>query len=177
MEVSAQNAAPASSKVAVYQELCEHLSGLLGSETNFVANAANTAALLYHSLPDVNWVGFYFAEGNDLLLGPFQGKPACARIALGKGVCGTAASEQKTIVVSDVSKFPGHIACDPDSKSEIVVPLLNWGNLLGVLDVDSASLNRFDEDDKDGLESVISVFLASHVTSNLPDLSEEAAIG
>jgi len=105
---------------------------------------------------------------------PFQGKPACARIALGKGVCGTAAVERKTIIVPDVTRFAGHIVCDTASQSEIVVPLLNWGKLIGVLDVDSASLNRFDEDDREGLESLASVFLASQTTDDLPDLSERA---
>ena len=139
---------------------------LLGDEKNFVANAANTSALLFQSLPDVNWVGFYIAEHGELILGPFQGKPACVRIPFGRGVCGNAAAQRKTIVVPDVNKFFGHIACDTDSRSEIVVPLLNWGKLLGVLDIDSASLNRFDDDDKDGIESVVSVFLASQVTND-----------
>ena len=163
------------SKAAFYQSVCEQLDQLLGEETNFVANAANASALLYQLLPDVNWVGFYILEGRHLILGPFQGKPACARIALGKGVCGRAALERKTIVVPDVSRFEGHIVCDAASQSEIVVPLLNWGKLIGVLDVDSASLNRFDEEDGEGLESVVSVFLASQTTNDLPDLSERAA--
>lgn len=165
----------AGSKEAVYQQICEQLQELLGEETNFIANAANTSALLFQSLKDVNWAGFYIAEGSELVLGPFQGKPACVRIPFGKGVCGKAASKRKTIVVPDVSQFPGHIACDRASRSEIVVPLLNWGKLLGVLDVDSASLNRFDEDDREGMESIVSVFLSSLVTNDLPDLSDEAA--
>jgi L-methionine (R)-S-oxide reductase len=163
----------AGSKYAIYQQVCEQLQELLGDETNFVANAANTAALLFQSLKDVNWVGFYIAEGKQLVLGPFQGKPACVRIPFGQGVCGKAAAERKTIVVSDVNRFAGHIACDTASQSEIVVPLLNWGRLLGVLDIDSASLNRFDEEDKEGVESVVSVFLASQVTHDLPDFDEE----
>lgn len=163
-------------KFALYQEVCEQLHDLLVNERNMVANAANTAALLKQRLPDVNWVGFYFVEESDLVLGPFQGQVACTRIALGQGVCGKAAQEQKTIIVPDVSKFDGHIACDSASRSEIVVPLLNWGKLRGVLDVDSASLNRFDEDDEEGLESVVSVFMASLVSDDLPDLSEEAAV-
>jgi L-methionine (R)-S-oxide reductase len=163
-------------KDKLYQQICDQLNELLGDEQNFVANAANASALLFESLPDVNWVGFYIAERKQLVLGPFQGKPACARIAFGKGVCGTAALKRKTIVVPDVSQFPGHIACDTASKSEIVVPLLNWGKVLGVLDVDSASLNRFDDDDREGLESVVSVFLASQATNDMPDLSEEAAV-
>jgi GAF domain-containing protein len=162
-------------KFALYQEICDQLHNLLVDERNLVANAANTAALLKQLLPDVNWVGFYFIEDGDLVLGPFQGKTACTRIPFGKGVCGKAAAEARTIVVPDVSKFEGHIACDPDSQSEIVVPLLNWGKLRGVLDVDSASLNRFDADDEEGLESVVSVFMASLASDDLPDLSEEAA--
>lgn len=140
-----------------------------------VANAANTAALLKQRLPDVNWVGFYFAEERELVLGPFQGQVACTRIAFKKGVCGKAAAEQKTVIVPDVSKFDGHIACDTASRSEIVVPLLNWGKLRGVLNVDSPNLNRFDEDDQEGLESVVAVFMASLVSDDMPDLSEEAA--
>jgi len=163
----------AGSKEAVYQQICEQLQELLGDESNFVANAANTAALLFHALKDVNWVGFYIAEGKDLVLGPFQGNPACARIPFGQGVCGKAASERKTIIVPDVKLFAGHIACDKASQSEIVVPLLNWGKLLGVLDIDSASLKRFDEDDREGIESAVSVFLASLSTQDLPDFDDE----
>jgi L-methionine (R)-S-oxide reductase len=174
MQVSTQ---AASAKFALYQDICEQLHNLLVDERNLVANAANTAALLKQLLPDVNWVGFYFAEESELVLGPFQGKTACTRIAFGKGVCGTAAANARTIIVPDVSKFEGHIVCDPASRSEIVIPLLNWGKLSGVLDLDSASLNRFDEDDEEGLESVVSVFMASLVSDDLPDLSEEAACG
>jgi L-methionine (R)-S-oxide reductase len=163
------------SKDALYQQICEQLQELLGNEKNFVANAANTAALLLQSLPGINWAGFYIAEDDQLVLGPFQGKPACVRIPFGKGVCGTAAAERKTIVVPDVSKFPGYIACDPTTRSEIAVPLLNWGKLLGVLDIDSPDLNRFEDEDRDGIESIASVFLASQATNDLPDLSEEAA--
>ncbi len=162
-------------KFALYQEVCEQLHNLLVNERNMVANAANTAALLKQRLPDVNWVGFYFAEERELVLGPFQGQVACTRIAFKKGVCGKAAAEQKTVIVPDVSKFDGHIACDTASRSEIVVPLLNWGKLRGVLDVDSPNLNRFDEDDQEGLESVVAVFMASLVSDDMPDLSEEAA--
>src|ERR1700761_4810664 len=126
---------PAQSKYAFYQQLCEQLHQLLADERNFIANAANTCALLYHSLPDVNWVGFYIVDGKQLVLGPFQGKPACVRIPFGKGVCGAAALNQETQVVHDVDKFPGHIVCDSTSRSEIVVPLLNWGRVLGVLDI------------------------------------------
>jgi len=166
---------PGTSKTQLYQQICEQLTELLGDERNFVANAANTSALLFQKLPDVNWVGFYIAEGKQLVLGPFQGKPAYARLPIGKGVCGTAAAKRKTIVVPDVSQFPGHIACDLASRSEIVVPLLNWGKVLGVLDLDSATANRFDDDDREGIESVVAVFLASQATNDMPDLSEEAA--
>ena len=166
----------AGAKVALYAEVCEQLHNLLADERDLVANAANTAALLCQLLPDVNWVGFYFVEGEELVLGPFQGKPACTRILFGKGVCGTAAIEGKTIIVADVTQFVGHIMCDSASRSEIVVPLLNWGRLRGVLDVDSASLNRFDADDEEGLESIAAVFMASlENDEDLPDLSDEAA--
>jgi L-methionine (R)-S-oxide reductase len=163
-------------KDELYQQICDQLNELLGDEENFVANAANTCALLFQSLPDVNWIGFYIAQGKQLVLGPFQGKPACARIPFGKGVCGTAAAKRQTIVVPDVSQFPGHIVCDPASRSEIVVPLLNWGKVLGVLDLDSATVDRFDDDDREGIESVVSVFLSSQATNDMPDLSEEAAV-
>lgn len=168
-------AEPRTAKYALYQEICDELQLLLGGEKNFVANAANTSAFLFQRLPDVNWVGFYIADGEELVLGPFQGKPACVRIPVGSGVCGTAAVQRKTIVVPDVNAFPGHIFCDTASRSEIVAPLLNWGKLLGVLDIDSASLNRFDDEDKEGIESVVAVFLASQATNDMPDLSEEAA--
>ena len=158
-----------------YRALCEKLSALLASETDFVANAANTTSLLFEELPDINWVGFYRYVGEELVLGPFQGKPACTRIQIGKGVCGTAALTGETVVVPDVYEFPGHIACDSASRSEIVVPLLNWGRLLGVLDVDSSSLGRFSEDDREGLEMIASVFVSSVVTDDLPDLTAEPA--
>lgn len=165
----------ATSKYELYQDICTELQELLGEEKDFIANAANTSALLFHRLPDVNWVGFYTAERKELVLGPFQGKPACVRIPFGKGVCGTAAANRETVIVPDVNCYPGHIVCDSASKSEIVVPLLNWGKLLGVLDIDSASLDRFDEDDREGIESVVAVFLASQATQDLPDFSEQAA--
>ncbi len=164
------------SKASLYQHICEQLQLLLGDEKNFVANAANTSALLFEQLPDISWAGFYMASGKELVLGPFQGKPACARIPFGKGVCGTAAAEQRTLVVPDVNEFSGHIACDPASRSEIVAPLLNWGRLIGVLDIDSASLNRFDEEDQEGIESIASVFVALQNTDDLPDFSAEAAV-
>jgi GAF domain-containing protein len=165
----------AGSKFAFYQDICEQLHNLLVEERNLVANAANTSALLKQLLPDINWVGFYFVDGPELVLGPFQGQTACTRIPFGTGVCGRAAAEARTIIVPDVLQFPGHIACDPVSRSEIVVPLLNWNKLLGVLDVDSASFDRFDADDQEGLESVAAVFMTSLVSDDLPDLSEEAA--
>ncbi|MGH8369647.1 MAG: GAF domain-containing protein, partial [Gammaproteobacteria bacterium] len=133
--------------------------GLLHDEHDLVANAANFVALLYHTLPDVNWVGFYLLKDGELLVGPFQGKPACVRIAMDKGVCGTAAAKRESLVVPDVNKFPGHIFCDGDSRSEVVVPLLKGDELLGVLDIDSPSLARFDADDRIGLERLATIFL------------------
>ena len=146
-------------KAADYAELGQQLSGLLQGESDFTANAANTSALIFDALPDINWAGFYFLKGGELVVGPFQGKPACVRIALGKGVCGTAAAERRTIVVRDVEEFPGHIACDAASRSEIVVPLITGGRLVGVLDIDSPSLARFDEADARGLERLTEIFL------------------
>jgi L-methionine (R)-S-oxide reductase len=146
-------------KAADYAQLAEELGGLLSGESDFVANAANTSALIFDALPDLNWVGFYFLKGDELVVGPFQGKPACVRIALGKGVCGTAALERRTIVVPDVEAFPGHIACDAASRSEVVVPLIAGRELLGVLDLDSPKPARFDESDARGLERLAAVFL------------------
>jgi GAF domain-containing protein len=151
----------ASNKPEFYRQLSEQLRALLEGETDPIANAANAAALLYHSLPDVNWAGFYYLRDGELVLGPFQGRPACVRIPLGKGVCGTAAKDRKTLVVPDVEKFPGHIACDSASKSEIVIPLLQNARLLGVLDIDSPLLNHFDEIDRAGLEK-LAVLLCEH---------------
>lgn len=150
-----------SGKSQLYAELLTQVAGLLHDEHDLVANAANFSALLYHSLPDLNWAGFYFIKDGELLVGPFQGKPACVHIALGKGVCGTAAQKRETQVVPDVNKFPGHIFCDGDSLSELVVPLVKDGKLLGVLDLDSPKLARFDQDDKQGLEALAEVFLDS----------------
>lgn len=174
MQVSSQIDAAAQAKPGFYQELCEKLQDLLGNETDFVANAANASALLFHSLPDVNWAGFYIFRDGKLIVGPFQGKPACVHIPLGKGVCGTAAKKKDTVVVPDVTKFKGHIACDPASKSEIAVPLLNWGKLIAILDVDSGSLNRFDEDDQEGLEAFASILVGSLITEDMPNLSDIA---
>ncbi|MGO9242116.1 MAG: GAF domain-containing protein [Bryobacteraceae bacterium] len=144
-----------------YQALCEQLASLLAGERDLIANAANTAALLYHALPEVNWAGFYFLRGDELVLGPFQGPPACVRIAVGKGVCGTAAQSGRTQLVPDVHLFPGHIACDAASRSELVVPLVKGDTLLGVLDLDSPREGRFDELDSEGCESLARVFLAA----------------
>jgi GAF domain-containing protein len=144
-----------------YDELARQLEGLLSGERHRIANSANMAALLYASLPDVNWVGFYFLEDGELVVGPFQGKPACVRIALGRGVCGTAAARRTTLVVPDVHAFADHIACDPDSNSEIVVPLIRGRMLIGVLDVDSPRIGRFDAQDRAGLEQLAALFVAS----------------
>lgn len=154
-------AIPAAGKSAFYAELAIQAQGLLHDEHDLIANAANFSALLYHALPEVNWVGFYFLRGSELLVGPFQGKPACVRIAMGKGVCGTAALQRKSIVVPDVNRFPGHIFCDGDSQSEIVVPLIRQDELLGVLDVDSPVLARFDAEDRIGLEQLAAIFLTA----------------
>ncbi len=155
------------SKAETYRELTTQLSALLTGETNGLANAANTAALLHQGLPDLNWAGFYFLHGDELILGPFQGKVACVRIALGRGVCGTAARQRTTIVVPDVEKFPGHIACDHASRSEVVVPLVKDGRLIGVLDLDSPSLARFDATDAAALEAMAEIFLRSSDLSRL----------
>jgi L-methionine (R)-S-oxide reductase len=148
-------------KDADYASLAEELNSLLAGEQDFIANAANTAALLFDALPDINWAGFYFLRNGELVVGPFQGKPACVRIPLGKGVCGTAAASHKTIVVRDVHEFPGHIACDAASQSEIVVPLLRGDELLGVLDIDSPSIGRFDDADRRGIERLATLFVAA----------------
>ena len=145
-----------------YEELERQLSGLLAGERDFIANAANTAALIFHTLPDLNWAGFYFLQGDVLVLGPFQGKPACVRIGWGKGVCGAAAAKGVSIVVPDVSAFPGHIACDPQSRSELVVPLVSERRVVGVLDLDSPRLARFDDADRTGCERLAAIFVDSH---------------
>ncbi len=149
------------SKREIYERLADQIAALVAGETDLVANAANTAAAIYHALPDVNWAGFYFLQGHQLVLGPFQGKPACIRISLGTGVCGSAAAERRSLVVPDVHQFPGHIACDAASNSEIVVPLLVDGRLRGVLDLDSPSIGRFDDADRAGLEQIAAVFTAA----------------
>jgi L-methionine (R)-S-oxide reductase len=150
------------SKPDLYRELAAQLKALLAGEPDRIANAANMAALIYHGLPELNWAGFYFRQGQELVLGPFQGKPACVRIALGNGVCGAAASQGATVLVPDVHHFPGHIACDPTSRSELVVPLIEAGVVSGVLDLDSPLLARFDEIDKAGCEQLAALFVDHH---------------
>lgn len=152
------------SKIDQYEKLAGQLSSLLAGERDLIANAANFSALVFHSLPDLNWVGFYFEKDGELVLGPFQGKPACVRIMIGQGVCGTAASKCETLIVPDVHQFPGHIACDSVSNSEIVVPMLKGSKLIGVLDLDSPLPSRFDADDAAGLEHLVQILLSS-VTS------------
>jgi L-methionine (R)-S-oxide reductase len=146
-----------SDKATLYEELAQELAALLAGEPDAVANAANAAAAIYHALPDLNWAGFYFLRGDELVLGPFQGLPACVRIALGKGVCGTAALQRRSVLVPDVEAFPGHIACDTASRSELVVPLVADDVLLGVLDLDSPLIARFDEVDRDGCERLAKI--------------------
>jgi GAF domain-containing protein len=144
-----------------YKELAQQLEGLLAGERDAIANAANMSALIFTSLPDLNWAGFYFLRGDTLVLGPFQGKPACVRIAMGKGVCGTAAAERRTLRVEDVDAFPGHIACDSASRSELVVPLIRNGDVIGVLDIDSPIPSRFDAIDQAGIERLAAIFIAA----------------
>lgn len=152
---------PADDKAALYRELAVQAEGLLHGERDRIANAANFAALVWQAVPDINWCGFYLFDGHELVVGPFQGRPACVRIALGKGVCGTAAVTRATQVVADVHEFPGHIACDARSRSEIVVPLLDGDRLIGVWDVDSPEPARFDDHDRIGMERLCAVFLRS----------------
>ncbi len=151
----------ATNKPETYALLALQAEALFHGERNAIANAANLASLLWHSLPDLNWAGFYLVDGAELVLGPFMGKPACVRIAIGKGVCGTAAASRETQVVEDVHAFPGHIACDSASASEIVVPLVHDGVLLGVLDLDAPILKRFDALDRAGLERVAALWVAA----------------
>jgi len=146
---------------AAYADLARDLRALLSGERDLVANAANTAALIWEALPDLNWAGFYLYKSGELVLGPVHGKPACVRIAIGKGVCGTAAQRRATVLVEDVHAFPGHIACDSASNSEIVVPLLHGAELLGVLDLDSPKHARFGNEDARGLEQLARIFVES----------------
>ncbi len=147
------------SKPEQYAQLLEQARGLMHGETDRIANAANLSALVFHALPALNWVGFYFFDGTELVVGPFQGHPACVRIALGRGVCGTAAATRQTQRVADVDAFPGHIPCDSASRSELVVPLYRGEQLVGVFDLDSPQLDRFDADDQRGLEALAQAFL------------------
>jgi GAF domain-containing protein len=155
------------SKAEAYRDAAASLEAVLEGETDAVANLANASALLAATLPKINWCGFYLLRGEELVLGPFQGKPACVRIALGKGVCGTAAARRETLVVPDVNAFPGHIACDAASRSEIVVPIVVGGRLVGVLDVDAPETNRFDGEDRAGLETFVAA-LAPRVAWGAP---------
>jgi GAF domain-containing protein len=149
----------AQNKAERYAELAEALEGLLTGEPDPIANLANAAALIMDGLDELNWAGFYLMRGGELVLGPFQGKPACVRIPVGKGVCGTAVARAASILVEDVHAFPGHIACDAASRSELVVPMIRNGEVLGVLDLDSSRPARFDPEDRAGCEKIISVLL------------------
>ncbi len=144
-----------------YAQLVAQARALLAGESDRTANAANLSALVYHALPDLNWTGFYFYDGTELVVGPFQGLPACVRIPLDKGVCGAAASTRVTQRVADVHAFPGHIACDSASRSELVVPLTRGNDLVGVFDLDSPLPDRFDAEDQQGLETIAAIFMES----------------
>jgi GAF domain-containing protein len=148
-------------KPQLYAQIAAQVEALTSGERDLIANLANTASLVYHSMADLNWAGFYLLKNGELVVGPFQGKPACVRIAMGKGVCGTAAARRETVLVPDVHAFPGHIACDSASRSEVVVPVMRGGQLLGVLDLDSPSPGRFDGDDACGLERLVALYVAS----------------
>ena len=145
----------------LYDHLAVQLRSLLAGESDLIANAANFSSLIFHTLPDLNWAGLYFLKNGELVLGPFQGQPACVRIEIGKGVCGAAAGRRETLVVPNVHEFPGHIACDSASNSKIVVPVVKEGDLIAVLDLDSPRLNRFDEQDAKGLEHLARIFAES----------------
>ena len=155
----AAKARQAGGKDALYAELAEELAALLAGESDAIASTANMAALVFDGLPELNWAGFYFARGHDLVLGPFQGKPACVRIPFGKGVCGTAAAQRRSVLVADVDAFPGHIACDAASRSELVVPIVEGEEVIGVLDLDSGRRARFDEEDRRGCEALVAILL------------------
>ncbi len=154
------NASP-TDKAAFYAHLRMQMTAILEGERDLIANTANCAAVLFHSLPDINWAGFYLLKGEDLVLGPFQGKPACVRIGPGRGVCGAAVVKRQALVVPNVHEFPGHIACDTASNSEIVLPLVVGDRLVGVLDIDSPLLGRFDADDAAGLQAIMATLLAA----------------
>ncbi|AEL05655.1 MULTISPECIES: GAF domain-containing protein [Xanthomonas] len=149
------------SKPEQYAQLTAQAQALVHGEPDRIANAANLAALIFNSLPSLNWAGFYFYDGRELVVGPFQGLPACVRIPLDKGVCGAAASTRQTQRIADVDAFPGHIACDSASRSELVIPLVQGDTLIGVLDLDSPELDRFDADDQRGLEAIAQVFVGA----------------
>jgi len=148
-------------KASGYESLARDAAALLHGEQDLVANAANLASLIWHTVPDLNWAGFYFMKEGELVLGPFQGKPACVRIAVGKGVCGTAAARRTSVLVEDVDAFPGHIACDGASRSELVVPIIDYDELVGVLDLDSPHRSRFDEQDRAGFERLVSILVSA----------------
>jgi L-methionine (R)-S-oxide reductase len=158
--------APSQSKIAVYDQMSAKLRELIADQTDFLANISNFAALVFTTLPDLNWAGFYLLRGTDLVLGPFQGKPACSCIALGDGVCGTAALRRAAVLVPDVHAFPGHIVCDEASQSEIVVPVFKDDHLIGVLDMDSPTIGRFDEVDRDHIEGLLRILMAG---TEVPD--------
>ena len=147
------------SQTGLYADLVSQIEGLLSGESDPIANLANAAAAIYHSLPNLNWAGFYLLRDGELVLGPFQGKPACVRIPMGKGVCGTAAASRRSVLVRDVHAFPGHIACDSASESELVIPLIRDGVVLGVLDLDSPSVARFDAGDQAGCEALAAIIV------------------
>ena len=154
-------------KAAFYRELGAQLQALLAGETDAIANAANMSALLFHLMPGLNWAGFYLMRDGELVLGPFQGKPACVRIPVGRGVCGSAVARRQSIVVADVHAFPGHIACDAASRSELVVPLIKDGTVIGVIDLDSPVAGRFDDADQTGIEAVAAIYLTASDTGRL----------
>ena len=154
-------------KQEMYALLQKQLGTLVEGEAYLLPNLCNATALIYSAMSDINWTGFYLMKGDSLLLGPFQGKPACVHIPLGKGVCGMAAAENRPIIVDDVRLFPGHIACDSESRPEIVIPISNQGVVFGVLDIDSPSLSRFDEEDRQGLEKLMGLFLSGQHWNHL----------
>ena len=154
-------------KAELYAELTGQLRGMLTGERDWLANLANTSALIFQGLPELNWAGFYLWRGGELVVGPFQGKPACVRIAAGRGVCGGAVAQRRSLVVPDVHAFPGHIACDAASRSELVVPLLQGETILGVLDLDSPHPGRFDDEDRVGCEEMMAVLLEATDSSGL----------
>jgi L-methionine (R)-S-oxide reductase len=151
-----------SDKTGFYRELAAQVASMIEGETDHIANAANVSALLFDQMPDLNWAGFYFLKSPDeLVVGPFQGKPACVRIRVGKGVCGTAVEKRASILVEDVDAFPGHIACDSASRSELVVPLIKGEKVLGVIDLDSPSIGRFDTGDQAGIEAIAALYVGA----------------